>query len=88
MKNEPVAVHRLPGMAVHLCGDVPLEGILGALSAEGTLLKRSHKSETRRVGDWVVKAGVPDGGFSVLKRTFMRGRYRRAWNAALHKRIL
>jgi len=45
-------------------------------------LKRSPKSWTYRVGDWVVKEGRPQHGLGVLKHTLQRGRYRRAWDAA------
>lgn len=56
--------------------------VLQALSAEGELLKASAKSFIRRVGPWVVKTSRPRGGLEIVKRTFHRGRYRRAWIAA------
>ena len=54
-----------------------------ALSSPGEIIKRSQKSETRRVGPWIVKASLPSW-VNVFKHTFQRARYRRAWFAAQH----
>jgi len=59
-----------------------------AIHGGGEILKRSSKSETRRVGEWAVKLSRTECGLGPLKRTLARGRYRRAWIAAnyLHTR--
>ena len=79
-----IVVDRLPGMIVHRRTDLPLERVLDALQAPGEVLKTSSKSETRRVGDWVVKSSRRDPFIGTLKRTVLRARYRTGWMAALH----
>lgn len=64
--------------------EIPLERVLEVLRAPGELLKASHKSETLRVNDWVVKRSRKEGGLGVLKHTARRTRYRQGWEAALH----
>jgi len=77
-----VVDRRLTRLVCHRQQD-GLEVIEHALSAPGELIKRSRKSETRRVNSWIVKASLP-GWVNMLKHTFQRARYRRAWFAAQH----
>ena len=68
--------------------DLDAQALLKAIHGGGEILKTSSKSETRRVGEWVVKRSRPERGLGPLKRTLARNRYRRAWLAAnyLHAR--
>jgi len=64
---------------VYRRADVDTDALLQAVASEGTILKESHKSITRRVGPWVVKTGLP-----TVRRAFWRRRYTQAWRASLH----
>jgi hypothetical protein len=62
--------------------DIPVETILDALTRPGEVLKDSPKAAVRRVGRSVIKesrAGFPLG---LIRHTFQRNRYRRAWLAS------
>lgn len=63
---------------------VVIEDVVRALNVPGECLKTSPKSETRRVGDWVVKRSTLAGGAGIVKHTLHRRRYRRAWVASIH----
>lgn len=63
-------------------GDASLEYVMGVLNAPRNTLKRSSKSWTCRVGEWVVKESSFQRGAAVLKHTVRRNHYRRAWEAA------
>lgn len=64
--------------------DFPLDSVLDALRLPGELLKASHKSETRRVGSWVVKRSRHRGLGALLRHTLLRTRSRQVWVAARH----
>lgn len=68
--------------------DLPLEEVRrvleSALRGDGETLKVSEKSETRRIGAWVVKLWRAATPLAVLKLSVLGGRYRRAWIAARH----
>ena len=66
----------------HLRGGVTFDTLRDELRQPRETLKRSAKSWTYRLGDWVVKESRFQKGLGVLKRTFQRRRYRRAWQAA------
>ncbi len=55
--------------------------LLEAIKGGGEVLKTSSKTETRRVGEWVIKRSRLEKGLGPVKRTLARGRYRRAWIA-------
>ncbi|MCH7909613.1 MAG: hypothetical protein IIB38_08355, partial [Candidatus Hydrogenedentes bacterium] len=61
-----------------------VDAVVDTMESGGEVLKSSHKSVTRRVGDWVVKTSRWNRGIGPLKHTFLRQRYRQAWNAARH----
>ncbi len=87
MPDDPgveTMTERVGGLRVTRRRDVPLEKVLEVLDKPGDVLKASHKSETLRVGDWVVKRSRNAGGVAVLKHTLQQARYRRGWEAALH----
>ena len=52
--------------------------------APGEVLKASRKSETRQVGEWVVKRSCARGMAALCRHTFCRERYRLGWVAAHH----
>ena len=62
------------------------QALLQAIKGGGEIIKTSRKSETRRVGEWVVKRSRLENGLGPIKRTLARGRYRRAWVAANYLR--
>ena len=70
--------------AIHTLGATDIDEILEMLESGGEVLKSSHKSVTRRVGDWVVKRSRWNKGIGPVKHTVLRQRYRQAWNAARH----
>ncbi len=53
-----------------------------SLDRNGDILKESDKFRTRRVGRYVIKESNAHGVMQILKATFLRKRYRRAWDAA------
>jgi hypothetical protein len=67
--------------------DLDAQALLQAIKGGGEVLKTSPKSETRRVGEWVVKRSRLEHGLGPIKRTLVRSRYRRAWIAANHLRV-
>jgi len=84
MPDSDIIVEGAGGYRVRRRADVPLETILEAIRKPGEILKTSHKAETLRVGEWIVKRSRYEGVLGVLKHTFQRGRYRQGWEAALH----
>jgi len=64
--------------------ETPLSSILETLSQEGALLKTSGKASVRRVNDWVIKESQGKTFARLIRHTFRRNRYRRAWLAAHH----
>ncbi|MBX7259315.1 MAG: lipopolysaccharide kinase InaA family protein [Candidatus Hydrogenedentes bacterium] len=71
-------------MRIWRCHDFPVESVMDALRLPGSLLKASHKSETKRVGTWVVKRSRQRGIGALFRHTLLRGRSRRVWTAARH----
>jgi len=69
-------------LRLHHRADLDPQVLLKAIQTPGDLLKRSSKTETRRVGEWLVKRSLPERGLGPVKRTLARNRYRRAWRAA------
>lgn len=63
--------------------EIDSERLVSILGAPGKTLKRSRKSETQRVGEWVVKRSLFDRGRGPLKHTFLRERQRRVAVAAM-----
>ena len=70
--------------AIHTMDGIDADAVLDAMESGGEVLKSSHKSVTRRVGDWVIKTSRFNSGIGPLKHTLRRQRYRQAWNAARH----
>lgn len=64
--------------------DVSANEIRELLAQPGTTLKRSNKSHTRRAGDYVIKSSEGPLPIELVRHTFDRDRYRRAWKAANH----
>ena len=64
--------------------DVSLDAIRSLLAEPGITLKRNKKSHTRRVGEYVIKSSEGPLPIELVRHTFDRNRYRRAWNAANH----
>lgn len=75
---------RIPGLRILRRADTPVDRIVAALAEPGELLKRSHKSETARVGGWVIKRSVGPAPVQLAKLSLFRSRYRRGWTAACH----
>jgi acid stress-induced BolA-like protein IbaG/YrbA len=59
-----------------------LDAVIAAVREPGEELKRSGKSRTWRVHEWVVKSVCGAFPVRVAKLTFRRARYRRGWEAA------
>ena len=79
----PLLRHERHGMVrAHLRDGVSFERVFEALTAPHETLKCSRKSETFRVGAWVVKRSCWQWGLGVIKHTALRGRYRQGWHAA------
>lgn len=74
-------------LRVQYRSDLEPDAVFRAIDAGGEILKRSSKSETCRVGDWVVKRSRLECGLGPIKRTLARNRYRRAWLAANYLRV-
>jgi len=79
--HDDVIVTRAEGWTIRHVPDISLDEVLRALREPGEVLKRSKKSTSSRVGNWVVKTSLR-GGFGALKRTLCLSRYRRGWTAA------
>ena len=77
-----VCVERVGGMLIHRREDFATESVLEAFRTPGTLLKASHKSETKRAGDLVVKRSRQRGIGALVRHTLLRGRNRHVWTAA------
>ncbi len=77
-----VSVGRIGAMRVYRRDDFPMESVIDALRAPGVLLKASHKSETKRVGDLVVKRSRQRGFAALLRHSLLRRRNRHVWSAA------
>ena len=77
-------VTQIGRLRLHHRAELDPQTLVEAIHAGGEVLKRSSKSETRRVGGWAVKLSRIEGGLGPVKRTLARGRYRRAWIAANH----
>jgi len=83
-RGNEVRIERRPGMTLYLRPGLNADALLDALKTPGETLKTSQKSNTRRVGEWVVKESQPEAGLGILKRTFYRNRYRQAWQVSIH----
>lgn len=68
----------------YLTPPLTAEEVAGGLQLPGVVLKQSKKSLVCRMGGWVVKTDRAPLVLRVLRHTFRRGRYRRAWVAAHH----
>ncbi|MCH7958912.1 MAG: hypothetical protein IID08_02205 [Candidatus Hydrogenedentes bacterium] len=79
-----VQVIRQGLLTIHTLDGTDVDAVVNAVESRGEILKSSHKSLTRRVGDWVVKTSRFNSGIGPLKHTLRRQRYRQAWNAARH----
>lgn len=66
----------------YLLPDQSLAGLEAAMAQPGDVLKESHKTRVRRVGDWVVKESCAPWPAAMVKHTFRRNRYRQGWIAA------
>lgn len=82
--NQGVTIERCGGVTLYRRSDAEPDLILNALDTNGEVMKRSRKSEIRRVGDWVVKTSRGPAVAEAFKHTFRRSKYRRGWSAALH----
>jgi serine/threonine-protein kinase RIO1 len=83
MVDDAIRAERAGGWLVYYRADCSLDRIFAAAASPGEVLKQSSKTRTRRVGEWVVKESRFNCGRGLLKHTFRRERYRRAWRAAL-----
>jgi hypothetical protein len=75
---------QIDGRTGWIAAGVSPESLAAALRQEGDVIKRSNKSVTVRVGEWVVKKTLIQGGLGPVKRSILRDRYRRPWKAALY----
>lgn len=75
---------KVNGLNAWIKSDITVESVAKALTGQGQLLKESPKSLTARVGDWVVKRARIQAGLGPIKRSILRNRYRRPWNAATY----
>lgn len=82
LTGPDIVVERIRGRTVYRRKEVALASVLAAMETPGETLKRSKKSETRRVGEWVVKASRTDTLLEPIKRMFWRRRYRQGWIAS------
>ena len=83
---ESVRVVRRSLSRLYLCEGTDEQDAIDALRSEGEVLKRTPKTITKRVGDWVVKSSRYNFGLGPLARTTLRARYRRGWQASLRLR--
>ena len=83
---ESVHVVRQGLSRLYLCEGTNEQNAIDALESEGEVLKRTPKTITKRVGDWVVKSSRYNFGLGPLARTTLRARYRRGWQASLRLR--
>ena len=81
--SQPKIV-RQGNLKIYLTDNVDPDEVIEAMHAPGDLLHESPKSHTKRVGKWVVKSSLSKNGVGLLKHTFNRSRYRRAWRAGFH----
>lgn len=81
-KTPTCVVERSGRLRVWRRADVSLASVLDTLSACGPILKSNGKSETKRVGGYLVKSSAGNVAVQVLKHTAQRERYRRGWRAA------
>ncbi|MDX9973834.1 MAG: lipopolysaccharide kinase InaA family protein [FCB group bacterium] len=72
---------RVGELRIERRSDAALDAILGALKSPGEVLKQSHKSTARRVGDWVIKESRRNLS-EYIKHVFHPSRYRAGWLAA------
>lgn len=84
--NEDVAVVRRGIWSVYHTREISPEDALKVLGEAGEPLKQSRKASVKRVGKLVVKQSQGSLAAGLLRHTFRRGRYRRAWLAAHHLR--
>jgi tRNA A-37 threonylcarbamoyl transferase component Bud32 len=74
---------RVGNLYVTYRGDLTAQEVLELIAKPGDTLKSSWKSDTRRVGKYVVKDTRGKGLVSIIKHTFQRARNRLGWTAAL-----
>jgi tRNA A-37 threonylcarbamoyl transferase component Bud32 len=79
--GEDVTVERRERVTVYRRSDISGEEVLHALDRPGELIKASPRTETRRVGAWIVKRSRPGGFLTAIKLTLLRWQCRKAWVA-------
>ncbi len=82
--NNRVYARRKGLRRIYTAQDLPQETLDGILAEPGTVLKETPKIRVRHCGAYIIKETRGALLLRVLKLTFRRSHYRRAWDAALY----
>lgn len=71
---------------IYLTDELSLDQLDALLAQPGEPLKSHHKRHVRRVEAYLIKESLLGWGLGMIRHTFQRSRYRRAWTASHYLR--